>query len=363
MSYVIGDDVLAQGVSSASYFLYDGHGSTRQLVNGSGDVSSRYNYDAYGLTLGTSTSTPETSLLYCGEQYDSTLEMYNLRARYYNPSNGRFNAMDTFEGDNFDPQSLHKYAYAHCDPINGIDPSGYSALITVLVVMAIIAVGLALIFLAPGMVRSYGVAKGHPARKIAIVTGPKVHEWMASVNTDSFARSLRRAGHTVDIYRSSDENEMVTILNSYELVLVLAHGPREDRGWRDANNKPFSGFVLYGKTRAAADESITNADGGETKRAQKAWITANDLDGRITNKKLEVFLAGCSTASTSRMYDAMGRPAAVVGTTRWVNSSIFETGIFFIRDRANEVPLDVAIQNAHNIDHTVKANPTNTSWE
>ena len=29
-------------------------------------------------------------------------------------------------GDNEDPQSLHKYAYTHCDPVNGIDPSGES---------------------------------------------------------------------------------------------------------------------------------------------------------------------------------------------------------------------------------------------
>ena len=32
MSYIIGDDVLAQATGSgASYLLYDGHGSTRQL--------------------------------------------------------------------------------------------------------------------------------------------------------------------------------------------------------------------------------------------------------------------------------------------------------------------------------------------
>ncbi|MCS7338996.1 MAG: hypothetical protein NZ739_12315, partial [Verrucomicrobiae bacterium] len=29
-----------------------------------------------------------------------------------------------FAGNNFDPQSLHKYAYCHCDPVNGTDPSG-----------------------------------------------------------------------------------------------------------------------------------------------------------------------------------------------------------------------------------------------
>lgn len=141
-SYVLGDDVLGQanGSSAGSYLLYDGHGSTRQLADNTGAVSSRYNYDAYGQTLtATSTSgTPATSLLYCGEQYDSTLNMYNLRARLYDPSNGRFNAMDTFRGYNEDPQSLHKYAYCQGDPVNRIDPTGNFDFIEVLLVAAIV---------------------------------------------------------------------------------------------------------------------------------------------------------------------------------------------------------------------------------
>ena len=54
--------------------------------------------------------------------------MEYLRARYYDQNTGRFNRLDPFEGNNEDPQSLHKYAYAHCDPVNGIDPSGEMSL-------------------------------------------------------------------------------------------------------------------------------------------------------------------------------------------------------------------------------------------
>jgi RHS repeat-associated protein len=125
-SYVIGDDVLGQTAgTAATWLLYDGHGSTRQLADASGAVSGRYNYDGYGSMLGTSTNgAPVTSMLYCGEQYDSALGMYNLRARYYNPANGRFNQRDAFAGDNFDPQSIHKYTYSYGDPVNGSDPTG-----------------------------------------------------------------------------------------------------------------------------------------------------------------------------------------------------------------------------------------------
>ncbi len=41
---------------------------------------------------------------------------------------GSFNRFDPFEGEVNDPQSLHKYTYAHSDPINNVDPSGLFSL-------------------------------------------------------------------------------------------------------------------------------------------------------------------------------------------------------------------------------------------
>ncbi len=144
-SYVIGDDVLGQcggNQNDPRYYLHDGHGSNRQLADPSGGVRSRYNFEAYGSTLASSTANPETptTKLYCGEQYDSAFGMYNLRARFYDPNNGRFNARDTFAGSNYDPQSLHKYAYANCDPVQFKDPTGTFTLIELLVVITIIVI-------------------------------------------------------------------------------------------------------------------------------------------------------------------------------------------------------------------------------
>ncbi len=65
-----------------------------------------------------------TSMLYAGEQFDTSLQMYYNRARYYDQNIGRFNRMDPFAGNNQDPQSLHKYLYVHANPINNIDPTG-----------------------------------------------------------------------------------------------------------------------------------------------------------------------------------------------------------------------------------------------
>jgi RHS repeat-associated protein len=47
-----------------------------------------------------------------------------LRNRFYNPETGRFNRLDPYSGNTGDPQSLHKYAYVHGDPVNAVDPTG-----------------------------------------------------------------------------------------------------------------------------------------------------------------------------------------------------------------------------------------------
>jgi hypothetical protein len=50
------------------------------------------------------------------------------QARWMNPRTGRFHTMDTYEGDQQQPLSLHKYLYASDNPVNVSDPSGYDPL-------------------------------------------------------------------------------------------------------------------------------------------------------------------------------------------------------------------------------------------
>jgi RHS repeat-associated protein len=69
-----------------------------------------------------------TSLGYSGEHFDAKAQQQYLRARWYNPASGQFNRLDPFAGNMQDPQSLHKYAYVHGDPVQGIDPSGLMTL-------------------------------------------------------------------------------------------------------------------------------------------------------------------------------------------------------------------------------------------
>jgi hypothetical protein len=56
------------------------------------------------------------------------LGLYFLRARYLDVQSGRFWTQDSWEGDKEAPASIHKYLYAHSDPINKLDPTGHSVL-------------------------------------------------------------------------------------------------------------------------------------------------------------------------------------------------------------------------------------------
>ncbi len=123
------------------YYHYDGLGSVRAISEENGDTTEKYDYDAYGILIDIrkrdSTSGQLTSLpienfaqessnryLFTGEQFDTDLGMYYLRARYLNTQTGRFHNMDTYEGRTGEPQTLHKYLYAHSNPVSNIDPSG-----------------------------------------------------------------------------------------------------------------------------------------------------------------------------------------------------------------------------------------------
>lgn len=89
-----------------------------------------YEYDAFGNQI-THTGTTPNNYLYRGEQWDPDLNLYYLRARYYNPLSGRFMSRDPNNPQligpdkiPIDPRMLHKYLYAEGDPVNGVDPTG-----------------------------------------------------------------------------------------------------------------------------------------------------------------------------------------------------------------------------------------------
>ena len=119
----ISQSQVVSGAWTPSFFGYDGSGSVRQLTSLAGTVTDSYEYDAFGNKISSTGSTPN-SYLYRGEQFDSDLGMYYLRARFYNSQTGRFLSVDSEAG-----QGQRRYQYAAADPVNGMDPSGNEAII------------------------------------------------------------------------------------------------------------------------------------------------------------------------------------------------------------------------------------------
>lgn len=148
-AFTVGLDVISQALANATTggsnplaakepgtFIYDGHGSVRMIADEIGQAvqialrelggagTDKIDYEAYGEAINAAISTAITQLLYSGEFTDAINNNQYLRARYYDFASGRFNRVDPFAGNMHVPQSLHKYLYAHADPVLYSDPSG-----------------------------------------------------------------------------------------------------------------------------------------------------------------------------------------------------------------------------------------------
>jgi len=136
--YTRGNDVLINMDRGGNkfFYLYDGHGSVRMLANENNFITDTYTFNAFG-ELTFRTGVTENNYLYAGEQFDWLTQMYYLRARYMDPSTGTFISMDPFQGFMHDPISLHRYLYAHANPITNTDPTGLVAMSELKTVVAI----------------------------------------------------------------------------------------------------------------------------------------------------------------------------------------------------------------------------------
>ena len=126
--YDYGDDLVRMDRGGVYYYIYDGLGSARQLVNTSGAVADAYSYDAFG-EMALHTGSTQNPFLSNAQQFDGASGDYYLRARYYDQGNGRFISQDPFNGKSANSVSLQRYLYASNDPVDRIDPSGREDLV------------------------------------------------------------------------------------------------------------------------------------------------------------------------------------------------------------------------------------------
>ncbi|MGB7229083.1 MAG: RHS repeat-associated core domain-containing protein [Candidatus Acidiferrales bacterium] len=134
-SYAQGQDIdepLAMDRSGTiDYYEQDGLGSVTSLTVANGSVVQSYTYDSFGNTTNSSGSLTNF-FRYTGRELDTETNLYFYRARYYDPTTGRFLGEDPiqFEGD------INFYVYVVNDPVDGTDPFGLKCMRKLMLVTA-----------------------------------------------------------------------------------------------------------------------------------------------------------------------------------------------------------------------------------
>jgi RHS repeat-associated protein len=125
VEYTYGNDLLSQNTAVETLtYLTDALGSTRGLVDANQNLTDRYNYTPYG-KLKDHNGTSANNFLFTGEQFDSEVGNYYLRARYYSPDSGRFISRDSYDGTGNNPISQNHYLYGNGNPLTYVDPTGH----------------------------------------------------------------------------------------------------------------------------------------------------------------------------------------------------------------------------------------------
>ena len=108
------------------YYHFDGLGSVVALTDSTGSVVQRYEYDAYGNITSEQDKNFENPYTYTSRERDKESGLYYYRARYYDPSIGRFMEEDPIRLRG----GINMYSYVLNNPINGIDPLGLIVVFT-----------------------------------------------------------------------------------------------------------------------------------------------------------------------------------------------------------------------------------------
>lgn len=108
--------IVSNGLTN--FYSADGIGSITSLTNAAAALVQTYTFNAFG-EVTTSSGSVTSNFGYIGREYDPETGLLYLRARYYDPSNGRFISEDPLRFVTEAP-----YFYASNSPLNFTDPSG-----------------------------------------------------------------------------------------------------------------------------------------------------------------------------------------------------------------------------------------------
>ncbi|MDF2802733.1 MAG: repeat protein [Anaerocolumna sp.] len=136
IQYIYGvGGLLAFAKGGKVYFVMKDHqGSVRVVADENGNIESMIDYLPFGEVMPNSYGNSDIiSYKFTGQEFEKDINLYNYRARFYDPKLGRFYSID--------PKFQYGSPYVYCgnDPINLTDPSG-EEIATILVILIIGAI-------------------------------------------------------------------------------------------------------------------------------------------------------------------------------------------------------------------------------
>ena len=125
--YIYGRGLLAAATSAGRYcYHFDGTGSTVAITDMNGNIVNSYAYEPFGVIVSQQETIPQP-FKFVG-RYGVMAEpdgLYYMRARYYDPSVGRFISEDPI---GFGGGDVNLYDYVRNNPLNRIDPKGLAGI-------------------------------------------------------------------------------------------------------------------------------------------------------------------------------------------------------------------------------------------
>ncbi len=158
------------------YYIYNGHGDVVQMVDLDGNIVNNYDYDPWGNFVNKQENV-HNPFTYFGQMYDESTGLYYLRARFYDPTVGRFISEDSYEGDINNTLSLNRYTYGHNNPVMYTDPSGHFSIESA----ALVGIGL------------------YELSILVYQYGPQVIEWLQQIaqHGPQFIDGMNNAGKNI----------------------------------------------------------------------------------------------------------------------------------------------------------------------
>jgi RHS repeat-associated protein len=234
------------------------------VVNTSGAVLDQLTYDPFGGLVSETNATNGDRFKYAGGAYDSITGQYQFGARYYGPSDGRFESQDPLL---FGAGDTNLYRYVFNAPTNANDPTGQSGLTR----------GSVLMGLPSNVYEERAVAKAEQecvdyvhferindqyekSEKTVILINGYNNEEMRL-----YSKYAEEYWPKADIYTCTNAEELECILSQYEngsigLLIIGAHG-REDGAGDENGTVPITPTILAKNPALAEDIASKLAKG------------------------------------------------------------------------------------------------------